>query len=659
MDADIGVSVLDFSYMKGAVAHAGFPEVGYGKFAERLVQAGYKVARVEQTETPQMLAQRKKATKKGHKKPQVVNREVCSILTCGTRTHCFLDPELMDSSATPSCSGPLLAIKEILLEAPLDGEDADEVQPACEYGITIVDAARAQISIGQFADDALRSRMNTLLTTFCPSEVRSIVIYLLFRWSINLTCSLVFFKVLLEGGENGVSPTLLSMIRGVANTPRIEIIQQSTAFPRSTAIDANIRRKLERKCPTAKPWDVQETLDEIHRRGYFPRSSKQDHGNKGTNRWPPVLHAAVDGGANLALSSFGSVLFYLQRNLIDQELLSMGSVKAYIPPSSAETNSAGIMDGIAEQTEGQELDLVPPMTPNAPDGTNLVIEGDGEESPDESATSHMALDGTTLQNLEVLSNASTFKTEGSLWSKINYTKTPHGSRMLRAWLLRPLFRKVDITRRADAVEELLSGSASVALSEARGLLAKCGDIERLISRIHSMSGTSGGNGDIHPSERAVLYEAKTHTKRKVGDFQKLLIGLRNASQIPELFDGIDVRSGLLRKIVCPVSKGGCFPEMDSELDWFFNNFDCEKAAKGEYQPSRGVDKVFDEACDTIERIKAELEEYKEGMCANTLRGSSQSSWKYINTKDESKDKYLIELPAHIRVPSDFIVKAKR
>jgi DNA mismatch repair protein MSH6 len=162
MDADIGVQLLDFCYMKGKVAHAGFPEVSYGYFADRLVRAGYKVARVEQTETPEMLADRKKKTT--GKKPQVVNREVCSILTLGTRTFCYLDDIRSLESDEGSSVRPLLAIKETLLSESEDG-------PVCEYGITLVDAARAVINIGQFADDILRSRMNTLLTSFEPSEV--------------------------------------------------------------------------------------------------------------------------------------------------------------------------------------------------------------------------------------------------------------------------------------------------------------------------------------------------------------------------------------------------------------------------------------------------------------------------------------------------------
>lgn len=52
MDADIGVQHCGLSYMKGHVAHAGFPEISYGPMADKLVRAGFKVARVEQTEKP-------------------------------------------------------------------------------------------------------------------------------------------------------------------------------------------------------------------------------------------------------------------------------------------------------------------------------------------------------------------------------------------------------------------------------------------------------------------------------------------------------------------------------------------------------------------------------------------------------------------------------
>lgn len=91
------------------MAHCGFPEIAYGRFADQLVSRGYKVARVEQTETPSQLEER---NKKEQARDKVVKRqkqflivfcyfsacyenglfrEVCRVTTPGTRTYGVLD----------------------------------------------------------------------------------------------------------------------------------------------------------------------------------------------------------------------------------------------------------------------------------------------------------------------------------------------------------------------------------------------------------------------------------------------------------------------------------------------------------------------------------------------------------------------------------------
>lgn len=171
--------------MKGHVAHAGFPEAAYGYNADRLVRAGYKVARVEQTETPDQLAVRKQQHKRGHgPAPKVVNREVCSILSLGTRTFCYLDDRTYldydEDARDASYTGPLLVIREVEYAAeanPNDNNNDDEgdyASAACEYGVTLVDAIRGTVTLGQFADDILRSRMQTLMASFSPCEVSGI-----------------------------------------------------------------------------------------------------------------------------------------------------------------------------------------------------------------------------------------------------------------------------------------------------------------------------------------------------------------------------------------------------------------------------------------------------------------------------------------------------
>ena len=660
MDADVGVDVLGLTYMKGHIAHAGFPEVGYGPAADKLVRAGYKVARVEQTETPEQLKERKATMTKGQKKPAVVNREVCSILSLGTRTFCALDDKDIladvDSVEHNKSGGPLLAIAEHML-VMVDGvpasrpdEDGNDshVQAVCEYGITLIDAVRATVTVGQFADDVLRSRLNTLLARLTPSEILL---------------------------SESASPTLVGLVKSYqrSNHCRYEVVRDQESFPTSTALDARHRQQLERRTSSVHPWSVTETLAELHRRAYYPRATKSSS-SESIQRWPAVLQALVEGDAQLALSSFGATLFFLQRHLIDQEILSMGIVKAYIPETSSNIPSQTRLS-LPDVREEDEMGVqsVPNTTATSPQAAAGLPPIPTTTSAEDQIT-HLSLDGTTLHNLEILTNSVDHKVAGSLWSKINFCKSPHGARFLRAWLLRPLFQKSDIDRRADAVSELASGAGAVALNEARqNVLGKVGDLDRLLSRIHTMSGTAAasrnGHDDnddasaaYHPNVRAVLYENATYTKRKVNDFSKALTGLRRACQIPEIFADLQQLDphGLLFKIVKSKSAGGCFPEMTQELDWFFENFDCDQAAKGLFEPSRGVDEAYDAGCDTIDKIHAELEQYKQDMCRElSPRQVATSSWKYINTASESKDKYLIELPSSVRVPDDFLVKGKR
>ena len=159
-----------------------------------------------------------------------------------------------------------------------------------------------------------------------------------------------------------------------------------------------------------------------------------------------------------------------------------------------------------------------------------------------------------------------------------------------------------------------------------------------------------------------MYENAIYTKRKVLDFARVLKGLREASQIPTVFQGVEIRSGLLSKIVKLQDEGGRFPDVTNELNFFFENFDCDKAvSEGKFEPSHGVDSEYDEALEQIARIKSDLKDYQKQMCTGpgSLGGQARSTWKYINTNQESKDKYLIELPKSVRVPSDFKLVAKR
>ena len=52
MDAVLAVEKCGLLYMKKEMAHCGFPEKAFERYADVLVNMGIKVARIEQTETP-------------------------------------------------------------------------------------------------------------------------------------------------------------------------------------------------------------------------------------------------------------------------------------------------------------------------------------------------------------------------------------------------------------------------------------------------------------------------------------------------------------------------------------------------------------------------------------------------------------------------------
>ena len=95
--------------------------------------------------------------------------------------------------------------------------------------------------------------------------------------------------------------------------------------------------------------------------------------------------------------------------------------------------------------------------------------------------SFMRLDVSTLRNLEITETMRNREKRGSLLWVLDKTKTSMGKRMLRSWLEQPLISIAKITKRHNAVEELVENpSLRDDLIEA---LTGCQDLERLITRI--------------------------------------------------------------------------------------------------------------------------------------------------------------------------------
>ena len=117
------------------------------------------------------------------------------------------------------------------------------------------------------------------------------------------------------------------------------------------------------------------------------------------------------------------------------------------------------------------------------------------------------MDKFTIRNLELIGNGADRK---GLLEIMDATKSPMGARLLKRWLIFPLQSISQINKRLDAVGSLLEDSNGS--SELGELIASCGDLERLASKLSTRK--------IQPRELMQLaksLEAVTTIKEQVSN----------------------------------------------------------------------------------------------------------------------------------------------
>ncbi len=93
----------------------------------------------------------------------------------------------------------------------------------------------------------------------------------------------------------------------------------------------------------------------------------------------------------------------------------------------------------------------------------------------------LEMDDFTIRNLELVRNMQDGSKKYTLLDVIDSTLTPMGGRLLRQWIMMPLFEKSSIYKRQNLTEAFFDDPLLV--SRVREILLKIGDIERLSSRI--------------------------------------------------------------------------------------------------------------------------------------------------------------------------------
>ncbi|XP_050439278.1 DNA mismatch repair protein Msh6 [Adelges cooleyi] len=515
MDAVTAAKELNLLYMKGDFAHVGFPESAYGRFSAILVEKGYKVARIEQTETPDMMTERCKTMKKTTKFDKVVRREICRITSKGTRTFGIIDGETNDAE-----NSFLIAISEKELNTS-----------SSMYGVCFIDTSIGIFYLGQFEDDCHCSRLRTLCAHYPPVQV-------------------LFERNKLTQRTKKVIDTMLSSAVKEALIPETEFWSSSKALL------------------TLAEGDYFKKDDNI----VYPEKLKEFLGCESD------LQLNANDECEFGIRSLGAVIWYLKRCKFDYQLLTRGRFQIFKPVDVESINLSNQEDNIK--------------------------------------TKHMILDAVTLKNLHVLENSVGSYT-GTLLQKLNHCSTPFGKRLLHQWLCNPLTSITSIIARQNAISSLIKIPDLV--QEIRSELSSLPDLERLFSRIYSQS-TYGVESD-HAETRAVYFEEKIYSKRKIMDFISILKGFRTSVGIMERLQSANIENSAesnLLTAICnyPKSKNpGIFPDLTESLDNFQNSFDHDEAMKhGRIFPELGMDDQYDGVLEKIKEVENELKVYLKEQC---------------------------------------------
>ena len=215
-----------------------------------------------------MLKERNDSAKKGTKKDKVVRRELCSVLTKGTRTHSHLD----EGTSQEEISAPSSVLLCLIEESVQHSTQNSPRSSAVVFGACLVDTVLSTIIFAQFEDNQQLSRLRTMLTHYCPTEV-------------------------------------LMQVDDCSQVTRSAV---SILAPR-----ASVEYLPTEEIPT--PDDV---ALEIQSKQYWASAP---------DALQSILRDKDFNSSRRILRAFGGILFHLRRCRIDHEIMSAGKMATYIP----------------------------------------------------------------------------------------------------------------------------------------------------------------------------------------------------------------------------------------------------------------------------------------------------------------------------------------
>lgn len=151
-DATIGHQLFDLKLTDRVnMRMVGVPEMSLSHWANQFVAKGFKIARVDQSESALGKEMRERDAKKGGKEDKIIKRELSCVLTAGT----LVEGSMLQDDMSTYC----VAIKEAIIDD----------HPA--FGLAFVDTATGQFFISEFVDDVDMTKFETFVAQTRPQEL--------------------------------------------------------------------------------------------------------------------------------------------------------------------------------------------------------------------------------------------------------------------------------------------------------------------------------------------------------------------------------------------------------------------------------------------------------------------------------------------------------
>lgn len=173
---------------------------------------------------------------------------------------------------------------------------------------------------------------------------------------------------------------------------------------------------------------------------------------------------------------------------------------------------------------------------------------------------YMKIDFSTKRNLEIVETMRNREKKGSLLWVLDKTKTAMGKRMLRSWLEKPLVNIAQITKRQNAVDNLVNNNEKLTLITNE--LSYISDIERLVTRVVYETANAK---DLNSLKQAAEYLPEI--KRALHGFSSsYLISLSSSIDLLEDIHSL-IESAIDPEAPFTVREGGLIKDgFNSELD---------------------------------------------------------------------------------------------